>query len=295
MTLTAFPYYGGKNNPKTLNWLLARLPMQNAYLEPFGGSAAILLNRPRAVIETFNDINQDVINFFRQLRDNGPELIRRLQLTPYSREEYEKAQKVLYGPIEGRVSDLVEWARLYYVEARQSFTAKTKSGWSYCRSIESRAAKSYSWAAGIEQLPDILERFRGVQIENDNALKIIRRYDTEDCIIYEDPPYLISTRTQPEGYNYEVNTLFHRTLAKLNRELKAKVAVSGYESDLYRELYEEKGWWRFDAADTSLSSSNREGGATRSMHESLWCNYDAESIAVERPESEQELLEDMID
>lgn len=82
----AFGWYGGKFNH--LDWLLPLLPSCHHYCEPFAGSAAVLLNREPSPVETYNDIDGEVVNFFRVLRDRTDELIKAIALTPFSREEF---------------------------------------------------------------------------------------------------------------------------------------------------------------------------------------------------------------
>src|SRR5437588_9825524 len=110
--LIAFGWYGGKYSH--LDWLLPLLPKATHYCEPFGGSAAILINREPSPVETYNDIDGDLVTFFRVLREQKDVLIEAIGLTPFSREEFELA---ISSPREG-ISDL-ERARRFYVRARQ--------------------------------------------------------------------------------------------------------------------------------------------------------------------------------
>jgi DNA adenine methylase len=127
--LIAFGWYGGKFSH--LNWLLPLLPQTTHYCEPFGGSAAVLLNREPSPIETYNDIDSEVVNFFRVLREQQEALIQAIGLTPFSREEFELA---ISQPVQD-ISDL-ERARRFFVRARQvrSGLAQTASSgrWANC-------------------------------------------------------------------------------------------------------------------------------------------------------------------
>ncbi len=139
--LIAFGWYGGKFSH--LGWLLPLLPKTKHFCEPFAGSAAVLLNREPSPIETYNDIDGEVANFFRVLRDQKEALIEAIGLTPFSREEFEKA---ISEPVEELSG--VEKARRFYVRARQVRTGlaqKASSGrWAHCR-LTSRAAASAAW------------------------------------------------------------------------------------------------------------------------------------------------------
>ncbi|MEO0228327.1 MAG: DNA adenine methylase, partial [candidate division WOR-3 bacterium] len=175
--LIAFGWYGGKYNH--LDWLLPLLPKTKHFCEPFGGSAAVLINREPSPIETYNDIDGEVVNFFRVLRDNPEALIRAIALTPFSREEFEKA---ISEPTTS-LSD-IERARRFYVRARQVRTGlaqKASPGrWAHCR-LTSRAGMAGAvsrWLGAIEDLPLIAQRLLRVQIENDDAINVIKRYDS---------------------------------------------------------------------------------------------------------------------
>lgn len=109
--LIAFGWYGGKFSH--LDWLLPLLPQTKHFCEPFAGSAAVLLNREPAPVETYNDMDGDVVNFFRILRDQKAQLIEAIGLTPFSRAEFEKA---ISEPTDN-LSDL-EQARCFYIRAR---------------------------------------------------------------------------------------------------------------------------------------------------------------------------------
>ena len=174
-----------------LNWLSPLLPECHHYCEPFGGSAAVLINSSPSPVETYNDMDGEVVNFFRVLRDEQDELIRKIALTPFSREEFFRAvEKNGARP----VSDL-ERARLFYIRARQARTGLAQTAslgrWANCKNT-SRAGMSgvvSRWLGGVEDLPRIAMRLLRVQIENRPAIEVIRLYDNERTLFYCDPPY----------------------------------------------------------------------------------------------------------
>ena len=90
--LIAFGWYGGKFSH--LDWLLPLLPKCLHYCEPFAGSGAVLMNREPSPVETYNDIDGEVVNFFKVLRESKEELIEQIALTPFSREEFSLACKL---------------------------------------------------------------------------------------------------------------------------------------------------------------------------------------------------------
>ena len=182
----AFGWYGGKYSH--LDWLLPLLPECHHYCEPFGGSAAVLLNRNPAPVETYNDIDGEVSNFFKVLRDSKDELIEQIGLTPFSREEFYVA---LNGSGEA-ISDL-ERARRFFVRARQARTGLAQTAtlgrWANCKNT-SRAGMSgvvSRWLGSLKGLPEIAERLLRVQIENRPAIEVIKLYDSPKTLFYCDP------------------------------------------------------------------------------------------------------------
>jgi DNA adenine methylase len=260
----AFGWYGGKFNH--LDWLLPLLPEAHHYCEPFSGSAAVLINRAPSSVETYNDMDGEVVNFFRILRDHSEELIRAIALTPFAREEF-------YYAIHDDCRNLsdVERARRFFVRARQARTGLAQTAtlgrWANCKNT-SRGGMSgvvSRWLGGVEGLAEIAGRLLRVQFENRPALDAIRLYDDARTLFYCDPPYLHETRGDANAYGFEMDEPAHRALAKALKTCKGQVAISGYRCDLMDELY--KGWRRFDGPEKqchSIKSLRRE---------CLWMNY----------------------
>lgn len=184
----AFGWYGGKFNH--LGWLLPLLPPSTHYCEPFGGSAAVLLNRHPDPLETYNDLDGEVVNFFRVLRDRPDDLIRAIGLTPFSREELRRASREPTANL-----GELERARRFFVRARQVRTglAQTASAgrWAHCK-LTSRAGMAGAvsrWLGSVEGLSEIVQRLLRVQIEQAPAIEVIHRYDSPETLFYCDPPY----------------------------------------------------------------------------------------------------------
>lgn len=262
--LIAFGWYGGKFSH--LEWLLPLLPGAHHYCEPFSGSAAVLLNRAPSPVETYNDIDGEVVNFFRILRERPEELSRVIALTPFSREEFHRAVTMI-----GKVADPLERARLFYIRARQTRTGlaqtSTLGRWANCRNT-SRAGMSgvvSRWLGGVDALPEIAERLIRVQIENRPALDVIRLYDDPKTLFYCDPPYLHATRGDSNAYGYEMDEEEHIRLAAVLNGVKGKAAVSGYRDPLMDKIY--KGWRRHDAGRRTAHSIKRE------REECVWMNW----------------------
>jgi len=260
----AFGWYGGKFSH--LNWLLPLLPYTHHYCEPFGGSAAVLLNRDPSPVETYNDIDGEVVNFFRVLRDQTDELIKAIALTPFSREEFAMA---ISGPTNGW-SDL-ERARRFFIRARQVRTGLAQTAsigrWANCKET-SRAGMAGAvsrWLGSVEGLPEIAERLLRVQIENRPALEVIRLYDSKDTLHYCDPPYPHEVRGDTQSYKYEMSEQDHIELARVLRSAKGKVAISGYRCSLLEELYRD--WRCVEAPEKNCHSVKKP------RKEALWMNY----------------------
>lgn len=311
-----FRWYGGKYSH--LDWLLPQLPLTERYIEPFGGSGAVFLNREPSSVEVYNDLDSDVTNFFRVLRDHRDELMEKIALTPFSREEFENA---IEQQDQDGISD-IERARLFFVRAGQVRSGlaqdATPGRWAYCKSSSRRgmAAAVSRWHSrldhlktaarrlnGEEQIQKVLEelesegydeiveelnslsneeavgklreaeleyladRFRRVQIENKDALEVIKLYDSEDALFYCDPPYPHGSRTEGtrNAYRFEMTDDDHRELAKVLKDCEGKVAISSYRCELTEQLYSD--WNRIDVRKRSHTSKEYR-------EESLWLNYE---------------------
>ena len=260
----AFGWYGGKFSH--LDWLLPLLPDCHHYCEPFAGSAAVLLNREPAPVETYNDIDGEVVNFFRVLRDHPEQLTRAISLTPFSREEY-------FHAISSADEDPVERARLFYIKARQTRTGLAQTAslgrWANCKDT-SRAGMSgvvSRWLGGVASLEDIASRLLRIQIENRPAEEVLHLYDSPQSLFYCDPPYLHATRGDSNAYGFEMDVDAHRAFARAACRCVGKVAVSGYEHPLMDELFPSPEWFKTSAPEKTIHSTK---GTRREV---LWTNY----------------------
>ena len=278
VVLTAFPFYASKSS--RLKPILAHLPPTRSFVDVFGGSAAILMNRPRSNIETLNDLNHDITNFFRQLRDHPEDFFAAIKATPYAREEFELALKA-----DDSMPPL-ERARLFYVRQRQAYGAQgfVPSDWGYARNPIASIGKT--WRNAHDKLPNIVDRLQGVQIENQPALKILERYDHKDALFYIDPPYFYDLesggaharagrrmRYERENPRLAMDEDDHVVLLETLKEVEGKVAISGYPSGLYDDLL--RGWTRhdFEVASSFKEGDLRTGGVRAKRAECLWVSY----------------------
>jgi DNA adenine methylase len=262
--MIAFGWYGGKFSH--LEWLLPLLPPCHHYCEPFGGSAAVLLNRRPSPVETYNDIDGEVSTFFRVLREAGDQLVRAIGLTPFSREEF----LIACSTNGHKISDL-ERARRFFVRARQVRTGLAQTAsigrWANCKNT-SRAGMSgvvSRWLGSVDTLPAIAERLLRVQIENRPAVEVVRLYDGKETLFYCDPPYPHSSRNDNKAYGTEMTDEEHRQFATTLHRAKGNVAVSGYRCDLMDTLY--KDFERYDAPAKICHS------VKKLRREALWVNY----------------------
>lgn len=269
----AFGWYGGKYSH--LDWLLPLLPEAQHYCEPFGGSAAVLVNRKPSPVETYNDIDGELVNFFRVLREDKEPLLEAIGLTPFSREEFELA---IQAPTEN-LSDL-ERARRFFVRARQVRTGlaqKASSGrWAHCL-LTSRAGMAGAvsrWLGSVEGLAEIAQRLLRVQIEHAPAVEVIRRFDSEETLFYCDPPYPHDSRSDTNAYGYEMTDEDHRQLAEVLHAVSGKVAISSYSSRLMSELYQD--WECIQAPSRKVHSVKQD------RVELLWINYALKGTAEPR-------------
>lgn len=270
MGMIAFAYYGGKQ--RHLAEILPLLPAATHFLDVFGGSAAVLLNRAPSPIETFNDLNSDITNFFRALRDNPDELIHALTFTPYSRDEFYQA----WEPCENHI----ERARRFYVRVTMDISkagAKKDRSFSTCATYDKRNYNSPCWnlISKVAGLPAVVDRLRQVQIENRTAAELIRKYDRPWTLFYCDPPYLPETRTSKNSYVHDMSIEQHRKLAEVLNSVTGRVALSGYDSPTMTELYPPDRWQKHLFKERRLPMSKT---GKRRCQEVLWTNYDPSII-----------------
>ena len=252
-------------------WIIGNLPGHECYVEPYGGAAGVLLRKPRSWHEVYNDRDSEVVNFFRVLREDTEELIRQIELTPFAKAEWELAYE------EAPAGDLVERARRFYVRSFQNIagpTARWQGGWRRQKVITKQdGAKRMTPAARalmrVRHLWEVANRFRGVQVECDEALAVMERYDSEHTLFYLDPPYVASTRGRwkNKAYGHEMTDEDHEELAGVVGDVRGMVVISGYRCALYDELYGD--WKRLD----KVARVNGEG----SRVESLWLSPKAEA------------------
>lgn len=232
-------YHGGKW--VLASWIVPHFPEHRIYVEPFGGAASVLLRKPRSYAEVYNDLDSEVVNLFRVVRDRGDELARAVELTAFSRDEYYAAIEVTEDPLESARRLVV---RSFMGFGSDAHNPQTRSGFRAI-SYRSNTTGATDWRNYPTSLAGVVGRLRGVTIENRPAIQVMRCHDTLQTLHYCDPPYVHSTRMtnahSPSCYAHEMTDADHAELAECLRGLQGMVIVSGYDCELYQDLYAD---WR---------------------------------------------------
>lgn len=260
----ALRYHGGKW--RIAKWIIKHIPAHRVYVEPFGGAASVLLQKPRSHTEVYNDLWGDVVNVFRVLRDPvlALQLRQACELTPFSRTEMLACDEPSDDPVES--------ARRLIFRSFSGFGSAAanslhKTGFR-SNSRASGQAPAMDWCTWPSVIPAFTERLRGVVIENRQADKLIIQHDSPDTVFYLDPPYVQSTRgmrRRNASYAHELTDHDHTMLAAALANIEGTALISGYRCDLYDDLYGT--WARTDRLAYADGAQKRT--------ESLWIKYGA--------------------
>lgn len=255
-------YPGAKN--RLAEWICNYIPKHDVYLEPYAGSLAVFFAKQPVRIETLNDLDGNVVNYFRVIRDKPQELIEKLSLTPYARGEYNTAFE------QSKTDSEVEMARKFAVRCWQGFGCSNlyKNGFRSSQQGNSPHTTK-EWRELPERLQAANERLKNAQIENLPAVELIKRYNTPDVFMYVDPPYLHGTRKN-YLYRYEMENTEHVELLEILAGHPGKVLLSGYDNDLYNSYL--SGWKKVQ------KKTQAEAGLPRT--ETLWMNYKTDQMDI---------------
>ena len=248
-------YPGGKW--RISKWIILHFPEHKVYVEPYFGSGAVFFNKEPSYIETINDVDGNIVNLFKVCREYPDKLAQLIELTPFSREEFEDCYEIV-------VDDPVERARRTLVRFHQSFgTANSlKKSWKNVQTYGGpRCATMWNCLPG--RILEVCGRLKEAQIENIDAIKLINRYNDENTLIYCDPPYLQSLRKR-NLYANEMTDEQHIELLNALKQSKSKIVLSGYDSPLYNEMLSD---WNTDTIETT---------AQMGLHrtEKIWFNFE---------------------
>jgi DNA adenine methylase len=293
-------YHGGKF--RIAPWIIAHMPACRTYVEPYGGAGSILMQKPRSPMEVYNDLDDDIVNVFRVLRDvaQAAELERVLRLTPYSRTEFlaaydncieqtkpndvsvERARRVIVKSFMSIGTDAQSRGQQLskpgtmdiklpqpLISFNKSSKVKAICGMRSNYSCDRNTTPAHDWSQWPNVIPQFHARFSRVIIECRPAIQVMKQFDKRDTLHYVDPPYVFASRSTKNlyhGYKHEMTDQQHRELAEWLHSAKGMVMLSGYHSVLYDELY--ANWHRIERAALADGARKRT--------EVLWFNKAAE-------------------
>lgn len=261
--ISAINYFGGKY--QWLEQLYNFFPEHTHFVDLFCGSMSVALNKKPSKLDTANDLDGCVINFFTVLRDQPEELFQQLELTPVSRQEYKNCFPIYSD-------DPVEWARKFFVRCRMSFQGsglKENTGFNACINTTERGlSKNVSkYLSAVERLPEVVQKLKQIQIENLDYKECIKKYDRSGTFFYVDPPYELRKRNYKKWYNIEFESDNHHIdLRDSLTNIQGFAMVSGYESDFYKDLYKD---WEF----IKLQPKKHSMKGAKLQEECIWINY----------------------
>lgn len=235
----ALRWHGGKWN--LAKWIISHFPPHRVYVEPFGGGGSVLLRKPRSYAEVYNDLDSEAVNLFRVLRSGrAGELVEKVRLTPFARDELAEA----YEPAD----DPVEQARRLCIRSFMGFGSnghnlKLRTGFR-ANSNRSGTSPAHDWANYPDALQLVVDRLTGVVIENRDAIEVMRAHDGPETLHYVDPPYLPETRKTGHNYVHELTPEKHAELLDALKSLEGFVVLSGYPAPLYDQAL--SGWVRVE-------------------------------------------------
>lgn len=259
-------YHGGKWI--LAPWIISHFPEHRVYTEVFGGGGSVLMRKPRAYAEVYNDRWDTVVNVFRVLRDPvaAAKLRRQLELTLFSRTEFDGCGEAQIR----ECADPIEKARLTIFRSFAGFgsastNAEHSTGFRGGGNTEAMTRVAKEWATYPKQIEAYVERLRGVVIENRNYADVLLANDSPDALHYVDPPYPHSTRNiqrRNSLYTYEMSDDDHREMARVLHSLSGMIVLSGYDCELCQELFRD---WEMRRRETHTDGA-------RDRVECLWLN-----------------------
>jgi DNA adenine methylase len=260
---TILKYPGSKGSMR--DRIIAMMPPHKLYGEPYGGSAAVLLAKPSAPVEWYNDTFSEVLNLFKIIRAGGEQLAQlcaMVELTAFSR-----AELALARSFPAEASD-IERARMFLTRSWLSYGGSLSNHKSGFRTSKNDTKRLVTWNGLSDRLQVCAERFKDVYIEQIDATKFMMALDSQDALFYVDPPYPEATLNFREKQVYDQPFLMgqHLDLLCVLQNLKAKVILSGYRCELYDDLLTlDNGWQRTDIEHITQAHSVKT--------ECLWTNF----------------------
>jgi len=258
-------YFGGKGTMfKNIIQYFPDKTEYDIYIEPFGGSFSIGLQKEPHVIEIYNDLEKNVYSLYKVLSD--PEHFKKFK---------EKCDIILYDDnIRKEFKDLLKKDNLDIIDRAFYFFYVNRTshngigGYSINTVIRRSMSKSVSdFLSSIDRLPELHDRLSRVIVSNTDGIDLIKRYDTPKAFFYCDPPYHQSTRTSTR-YDVDMNDETQKKFLNTVIESKAKILISGYDCDEYSIL--EKNGFKKNSFDVKTISGTFK---RKTKIEILWKNY----------------------
>ena len=270
---TPILYYGSKTG--MVETLLSLMSPHHAFVEVFGGSGAVLLAKQPSKVEIYNDLDKDLCDFFRLIKNHEKARVLRhhLELTPYSRDVYN--DYVERFPF---ITDEIERAVAFVVIANQSFNGKFGAGWKHSK-VRNPAAPFFNNLRYIETAG---RRLRQAQIENLDFEDVLKRYDAPETLFLLDPPYPPDVRAVPKAYRHEMTVEDHQRLLKAVSKVEGMVMLCGYAHPLYDEAL--KDWGRHEVEVYCRSTANKNpSDLPKTRTEVIWLNPKAADVRGQNP------------
>lgn len=245
-------------------WIINYMPQHHSYIEPYFGSGAVLINKPPSPIETVNDLDNDVVNLFCCIKNDPEKLAHLVELTPYSRTEYDNAFGML-------PEDKFEQAVRFLVQCWQGHGFRQngrKVGWKNDVQGREEMYACKNWYLLPNWIINIVDRLKQVQIENRPAIEFIKRFRYKNVLIYADPPYLPETRSGKQ-YKYEMTQEDHYELLETLQQHPGPVILSGYDHSIYNDYL--KDWYKDSVGGEA------EYYGKRKQNETIWMNFEPQN------------------
>lgn len=257
---TPISYYGGKQ--KLASKIISIIPDHVLYCEPFIGGAAVFFAKPKSEIEVLNDVNRELINFYRVVQNDFVSLEREIRITLHSRDLHRKASVIYNHP---DMFNEIKRAWAVWVLSAQSFSAQLDSSFGYDRSKNTTTKKIINNRDRFTD--DMAIRLQNCQIECADALYIVGSRDSDKSFFYCDPPYFNSNCGHYDGYSEQD---FENLLQRLSA-IKGKFLLSSYPSPVLMRYAKENGWYMW-SVEQGVTVNNK-GGYVKRKIEVLTANY----------------------
>jgi len=255
------------------------MPPCTHYVEPYAGGLSVLFAKPfEGVSEVINDINGDLMNFWRILQDRKTfsQFKRRVEAVPVSETEWQDAHSHLQEPAQSQArSQRLERAVRFFIRCRQSMAGRCKDFTPLTRTRTRRGMneQASAWLKAIDGLPQVHARLQRVVILNSPALDVIRSQDGPDTLFYLDPPYMPEARSPGSVFGeFDMTEAQHEELLNVLDRRAGKVMISGYACPLYDSRLAK--WHRHEF---DLPNNAAGGLAKPRMTETIWCNFRAKA------------------